>query len=129
MTKWRDGGNLGRLDRVIIGGSDEVCTVRTRRDIYFDEGEGYTRRRGWRMQPWPEGEANFRLILTAPQMLEALEMIWSIRQSAAYEERTEAGITGYVFYLTEEQCAKVKAAIAAAKGEDDEKIVAHASHC
>ena len=46
----------------------------------------------------------------------ALKMVWRTRQSASYEEINEAGITGYSFYLTESQCTKISAAIAAAKG-------------
>ena len=112
MTKWRDGGNLGRLDRVIIGGSDEVCTVRTRRDVYFDEGEGDTRCRGWRMQPWPEGEENFRLILQAPRMLEALEAIVALDPSYWCQTEPENAVC--------DQCKEIaRAAIAAVKGESN----------
>ena len=110
---WKDGGNYGRLSREIVSedGGRAVCRVWTKQNAEH-RGEGID---GSGTEPCPQGEANFRLILQAPQILEALEMVWSIRESAAYEERNEAGVTGYVFYLTENQCAQIKAVLAAVK--------------
>lgn len=63
MTTWKDGGNYGLLCREITDekGDHAVCKVWTKR---------YESPRS--VKPWPEGKANFRLILKAPQMLEAL---------------------------------------------------------
>jgi len=117
MTTWKDGGNLGRLDRVIINNTDEVCTVRIRRDVYFDEGSGNTRRRGFRIQPCPEGEANFRLILAAPQMMEALE---AIRDRADDMMEIRDGAVNWTHWQPIRSIAR--AAIAAAKGENNDDI-------
>jgi len=65
MTTWKGGGDYGRYSREITdeSGRRVICHVHTRQsDDYGDE-------------PWLEGEANFHLILQAPQMLEALRTI------------------------------------------------------
>ena len=73
MTTWKDGGNYGRLSREIVNedSSHAICTVWTRQNA---EHRGVDIRHA-DTEPWPEGEANFRLILKAPQMLEALRTI------------------------------------------------------
>lgn len=64
MTTWKDGGQLGQLREIANENGHTIYLVLVQRAI--DGGEA---------KPWPEGEANFRLILKAPQMLEALEAI------------------------------------------------------
>ena len=68
---WKDGGPYGRLCREVTteDGSRVVCAVWTRQ---FGLGSR-------NIEPWPEGEENFHLILRALQMLEAL---CSIRDQA-----------------------------------------------
>ena len=68
---WRDGGDLGRLDRVIISNTNEVCTVPVRHDVYSQEGSSHR----YAPEPWPPGEANFALILQAPETAKALREI------------------------------------------------------
>ena len=69
MTIWRDAGRYGRLCREIINetGSRAICHVWTRQNARRKTRDG--------TEPWPQGEANFRLILQAPQTLEALREI------------------------------------------------------
>jgi len=65
MTIWKDGGMYGKIRREIVKEKDghPVGTVRV--NLYIADGT----------EPWSEGEANFRLILKAPLLLEALEAI------------------------------------------------------
>ena len=65
MTTWKDGGWYGLDRREITDGRDKICTVTVKR-----LGNRFSAPKSW-----PEGEANFRLILQAPQMLEALRTI------------------------------------------------------
>jgi hypothetical protein len=66
MTTWKDGGDYGRYSREITDeeGRRVICHVRTRQSGY---GHGD--------EPWPEGKANFRLILQAPRTARALRTI------------------------------------------------------
>lgn len=61
-----------------------------------------------------------RLEDAAPELLAALEIVWATKQSASYED-LQGGITGYSFYLDEEQCSLIQAAITKAKGETPER--------
>lgn len=69
---WQDAGWYGRLCREITNetGSRAICHVWTRQNSRHKTKDG--------TEPWPKGEVNFRLILQAPQMLEALEKISSL---------------------------------------------------
>jgi len=110
MTTWKDNGDYGWLCREITdeSGDRSICRVWTKQPIGEQGMDGFS------IEPWPEGEANFRLILAAPQMLEALEMIQS---APAYEQYEEPF---YALELTEDQFDQLSAIIAAAKGENDE---------
>ena len=114
MTTWKDGGDYGRLYREITNEDNSlaICRVRVRQVAYHDRSYKTPR-------PYPQGEANFRLILNTPELLAALEMI---RKAPTYEEYSESGEeTYYSLYLTDSQLTQLNAAIAAAKGENDEK--------
>lgn len=104
MTTWKSGGRYGTLRREVVSEDGNVCVVRMER-----WGDGP------KPEPWPEGEANFRLILQAPKMLEALEAI----QDKAERMLQDYTIpwTGADWLLVKE---KASAAIAAVKGEDDD---------
>lgn len=66
MTTWTDGGNYGRFCREITNEDGRgICRVWTQQVATHIGGT----------EPWPEGKANFALILKAPQMLEALRVI------------------------------------------------------
>ena len=107
---WQDAGRYGRLCREITNetGSRAVCHVWTRQNARRKTRDG--------TEPWPQGEANFRLILAAPQMLEALEAIRETAQRIVADieipTRTRAD------WRTVEGFAS--AAIAAVKGESGE---------
>jgi len=107
MTIWVDAGWYGRFCRVITteDGSRAICHVWARQNSRRKTRDG--------TEPWPEGKANFDLILAAPQMLEALEAIVGVDIGC-----TETEETNPMCY----QCQNIaRAAIVAAKGEDDEK--------
>ena len=69
--KWRDGGIYGLLCREItnVKGDRAVCKVWTKQFAEYRDTDGHA------IEPWPEGEENFALILNAPVLLEALEAI------------------------------------------------------
>lgn len=104
MTTWKDGGKYGRMRRVVI---DEKSVM---------IGEIWTGiiRYGC-VEPWPEGKANFRLILAAPKMLEALEVI---RDKADLMMEIRDGSVGWTDWQPVRSVAN--AAIAAVKGENDD---------
>jgi len=100
MTTWKDGGPYGRYCRGVYNEEDSsvICYV-------------WTKKNGPRnsVVDWPEGEANFRLILQAPQMLEVLE-----RMIEAYEAHFEPLPDGQ---QPEGIYTQARAAIAAVKEE------------
>jgi len=108
MTTWKDGGDYGRYSREITDekGRRVICHVRTRQSGY---GHGD--------EPWPDGEANFRLILQAPQMLEALE---TIRDKADNMMEVRDGSVDWTDWQPVRSTAN--AAIAAAKPTPDEML-------
>ena len=69
-TTWKDGGPYGRYCRGVHKeeGSSVICYVWTK-----ENGPKNS------VVDWPEGEANFRLILKAPKMQEALEAIVALK--------------------------------------------------
>jgi len=73
MTTWKDNGNHGQFHREIVGDSGKyaICYVRTKHYVFSSDGDTHK----WSEESWLEGEENFCLILSAPQMLEALEKI------------------------------------------------------
>lgn len=92
---WKDGGDYGLLSRTITDetGNRPICRVWTRQFSNID---------GRVIESRPEGEANFRLILVAPQMLEALEAIAALELGGC------------------DPCKEIaRAAIAAAKAKPD----------
>ena len=105
MTTWRDGGMYGKVKREIVS-EDEgypIAVVRVRQYL-INNGT----------QPWPEGKENFRLILQAPKMLEALE---SIRDTAeCFLQPLPASCTSRARWEVVRD--RAVAAIAAVKGED-----------
>lgn len=78
MTTWKDGGDYGVLYREIVSedGSHAICRVKVRQPPhhakFIDRKE---------LMPYPQGEKDYRLILQAPRMLEALE---NIQRQAEY---------------------------------------------
>lgn len=70
MTTWKDGGDSGRIYREIVNEAEThvIAKVRIRRSAPYRPALNPTR-------PWPEGEANFHLILAAPETAEALGKI------------------------------------------------------
>ena len=102
MTTWKDGGDYGLLCREVTNeAGNAVCKVWTKQ---------YASPRS--VEPWPEGEANFRLILQAPRMLEALEEIVALRPPGW------CGL-GDVLKVYHQHKEIARAAIAAVKGEGD----------
>jgi hypothetical protein len=96
MTTWKDGGRRGEI---VSDEGDFICIVQT---VRIDS---------IKTEPWPEGEANFALILQALKMLEALETIVSLGN---WREEKE------IVCNSMEEIAR--AAIAAVKGDSsDEK--------
>lgn len=96
---WKDGGPYGLLCREITNETgDAVCKVWTKR---YESPSS--------VEPWPEGEANFRLILNAPKMLEALEAIADMADRLSYTTATHEDLET----LNDYACA----AIAAVKQE------------
>ena len=87
--KWWDSGNYGRLSREIADEDAKwriVCRVLTRQ--YTSIAKDGT-------EPWPEGKANFRLILNAPELAQVLhELLQQVDAMTEYYEsgpcRTEA---------------------------------------
>ena len=113
MTVWKDGGQYGNYLREITDetGRQSICHVRTQCNKYTEEDT----HRKWTIVPWPKGEANFWLILNAPQMMEALETI---------QHRAEYMLEGADSFVDSANWEKVRgiahAAIAAVKGEGDD---------
>ena len=102
MTTWKHGGRRGEISNE---DNEFVCIVQT---VRMDKIKA---------EPWPEGEANFALILKAPEMLEALEAIAALDPDF-WCEIQEEGIVAVC-----NQCKEIaRAAIAAAKGEDSDDI-------
>lgn len=102
MTTWTDGGMYGQLKREVASedGDYAIATVWVKTPTTGDA------------KPYPEGEANFRLILQAPKMLEALKAIVEL-DPAFWCEVREEGIVAVC-----DQCKAIaRAAIAAVKGE------------
>ena len=104
MTTWKDGGgNYDLLCRKITNeaGDCAICKVWTRQ---------FAGRRGNTIEPWPEGEANYRLILKAPELLAALEAIAALTPGVWCREMEDETMC--------DQCQEIAhAAIAAVKGE------------
>lgn len=67
MTTWKSGGHYGKLCHEVTNedGTRIICAVWVKQ---FSLGSR-------EVEPYPEGKANFRLILKAPKMLAALNMI------------------------------------------------------
>lgn len=112
---WKDAGDCGRVCRCITNeeNSQDICRVWIKQEVYFHEGM----RHGWRVESWPEGEANLRLILQAPRLLEALEAILKTAQriSADTDLPTRTRTDWWAVMK------RARAAIAAVKGENNEK--------
>lgn len=109
MTTWKDGGNCGKIYREIINEDDcVVAKVRIKRSAPYRPALNPTR-------PWPEGEANFALILQAPRILEALE---AIRDRADDMMEIRDGSVKWTDWQPIRSAAN--AAIAAVKGKDEE---------
>lgn len=106
---WKDGGKYGRLCREIANeiGSRAVCHVWTRQNAGHKTADG--------TEPWPEGEANFRLILAAPKMLEALEAIRDMTKPVLRLHIADIPATCAEWKAVRDRAI---AAIAAAKGEN-----------
>lgn len=103
---WKSVGDHGRLNTEIVDaedGSSTICAVCTKQWSSDDDT----------IEPWPEGEANFRLILQAPQMLEALERMIEVYE-AHFAPLPDGQQPKGVY-------TQARAAIAAVKGEDNEK--------
>ena len=103
MIAWRNGGMYGQMQREIVteDGGHPIAMVRVKQ---YCAGKG--------TEPWLQGKANFRLILQAPKMLEALEEV----VDKAEQMMRIAGIaTWRTACLALRRDAR--AAIAAAKGE------------
>lgn len=113
--KWQDAGRYGRLCREIINetGSRAICHVWTRQNAKRKTKDG--------TEPWPQGEINFRLILNAPKMLEALEemtatmsaVLFRIRRQETIESQLGTTVTKRVEYAR----ALAQTAIAAVNKE------------
>ena len=109
---WKDGGNYGLLCREITNRARNraICKVWTKQFAEHRDIDGHA------VEPWPEGEANFRLILKAPQMLEALE---SIRDTAAcFLQPLPVSVSQARWAAVRDRAI---AAIAAVKGEDNDE--------
>ena len=106
---WKDGGYYGRLCRAITNeaGNRPICYVWTKQNTEH-RGGGID---GSGTEPYPQGEVNFRLILQAPKMLEALETI----QHQA-EHMLDCGGTFVLRANWEFMRMHASAAIAAVKG-------------
>lgn len=104
MTTWRSGSRYGRLCQEITNENDThiICAV------WVEQFSLDSRK----TEPWPKGEANFRLILQAPRMMEALEAIVALRMPGWCDL---AGTL--VVYHQQKEIAR--AAIAAVEGEND----------
>lgn len=105
---WKDSGDCSRVCRGITNeeGSQDICRVWTRREVFSNDAGTYK----WNAESWPEGEANFALILKAPLMLEALEEIEAVRL-ITWGDSTDI-VRAY------NKCKAIaRAAIAAVKGE------------
>lgn len=105
MTTWKDGGHYGHLCQEITDEDSEhiICAVWTKQ---FSLGSR-------NVEPYPQGEANFRLILNAPEMLAALEAIAELAPGIWCHEAKSKTVC--------DQCQDIaRAAIAAAKGESNE---------
>lgn len=117
---WLDGGDYGPLSREVQVSGKAIATVWIKRMVMDNKK---------RSEPEldPEGVANFRLILNAPKLLEALEAVeWTEVDpdprpcygqcnacSATTKERTRGRYTG----IHNQGCI-VDAAIAAARGTE-----------
>ena len=113
MTIWKDGGKYGRLCQEITdeAGDRAICKVWTRQNARRKTADG--------TEPWPEGEANFKLILKAPKMLEALEIIRDMAKPMLRSHLADIPATCAEWEAVR-SCAL--AAIAATKGEVKEFI-------
>ena len=102
---WKDGGNYGRFCREIVSEDGErgICHVWTQQVATSIGGT----------EPWPEGKANFSLILKAPQMLEALEEIAALTPGVWCCEVEDEIICDQMQEIA-------RTAIAAVKGRSDE---------
>ena len=114
MTTWKDGGDCGKAYREIINEGENyvICKVRTKQYGMLRRGSVA----GLDIESWSEGKANFRLILQAPKMLEALEAIRDMTEPMLRSHLADIPAT----------CAEWKtirdhaiAAIAAVKGWND----------
>lgn len=104
MATWVDGGPYGRFFRGIDNNDRIICFVWT--EFLDDKGI---------MKPWHSGEANFRLILQASVLLEALE---AIRDKADDMMEIRDGTVDWTDWQPVRSAAN--AAIAAVEGESDE---------
>ncbi len=105
--KWKGAGRRGEI---FSEDGDYICIVQTVRVDSI------------KIEPWPEGKENFRLILNAPVLLEALEAIRDMTKPRLRSHIADIPAT----------CAEWKAirdhaiaAIAAVKGEDNEDVENH----
>ena len=114
MTTWKDGGNYGILYREVTeDGSRAICRVKVRQLLQHAKGVDYKN-----VRPYPQGEADFRLILAAPQMLEAL---CSIRDKIECYLQPDSGSS--VSRARWESVRNLAVdAIATAKGENDDSF-------
>ena len=117
MTTWKDNGSpYGKMYREIIStvGNHYICEVLVALPANLDPG---SRMDADGVVPWPEGKANFRLILNAPKTLEALE---AIRDKVECYLQPDSGPS--VSRARWESVRKLAVnAIAAAKGENSEE--------
>jgi len=105
MTTWRASGDCGKHYREITNEDETriICQVWTKWNVFSTHHQHH-------LEPCPEGEADFRLILAAPQMLEALEKIAALK----YPPWGDANDILKIFH----QCnAIARAAIAVVKGD------------
>lgn len=80
MTTWKDGGvHDGFSRRIIYKDGTAVCCVQT----------GRAKEAFCAPEPWPEGEANFRLILAIPELASTLHEL--LEQVDAMTEYYESG--------------------------------------
>ena len=98
---WKDGHRRGEI---VSEEGDFICIVQT---VRIDK---------IKIEPWPKGKANFRLILAAPQMLEALEAI------VALKAPDWCGL-GEVLEAYNQHKVIARAAIAAVKGDGDDNSI------
>lgn len=108
MTTWKDGGMYGQVRREIVSedGGHPIAIVRVRQYLLTHNDT----------EPWPQGQANFALILQAPQMLEALEII----QKMATRLANVTYHVSYADWAVVRNCAS--AAIAAVREGNDDDI-------